>query len=154
MAFRDFSTEAERLGAGTPVKEALWVRAYEKARKLALLYAVSETRDTTSISGDAALWGCQVVRHLTLRMEYLADRWIGEGVFGTASQRVYRLIDDAGKDGMSGTELCRSTQNLKPRERSEILDNLQSAGRIFHRKDTGNGAGRKPNTYISARLIQ
>ncbi|MFN0038213.1 MAG: primase C-terminal domain-containing protein [Burkholderiales bacterium] len=147
--FRDFSADCEKTSATGGVREALWARAHEKARKLALLYAVSESRETSQVSGDAAVWGCQVVRHLTLRMEYLADRHIADGIFDSHGKRVYRLIDDAGPRGLTGTELCRATQAMKPRERSEVLDNLQSAGRVL--MATKNGSGRRTHVYVSDR---
>ncbi len=145
-AFHEIDEFAESVPDGT-IRAALWVRAHEKARKLALLYSVSENREATEISGDAAVWGCAVVRHLTRRMEWLANRHVADGPFGRLSQKVYGIIDNAGATGITGAALCRATRSLKPRERAEILDSLRQQGRVV----SISLGGRIPIVYRSSR---
>ncbi len=129
LIFRELSSVAKSHPEES-VKAAIWVRAHEKARKLALMYAVSEQREAVEISADAASWGCAVVRHLTKRLEYLADRHVADGAFGKASLRVLRLIEDAGRNGISRNLLCQRTRGLKPRERAEIIESLNQQGKL------------------------
>lgn len=60
---------------------AVWARAYEKARRLALIYAVSENHLEPMISRQAAEWAWAFARHQTVRMLFMAQSHVAENPF-------------------------------------------------------------------------
>jgi hypothetical protein len=150
IIFRELSAVAKGFPDGS-IKSAIWIRAHEKARKLALMYSVSENPEALEISTDAAVWGCGVVSHLTKRLEYLADRHVADGAFGKASLRVLRLIEDSGKAGLSRNILCQRTRGLRPRERAEIIESLNQQGKVSC--NSINTSGRPKSIYVAIRFL-
>ncbi|MEK9810329.1 MAG: hypothetical protein VW362_07770, partial [Candidatus Nanopelagicales bacterium] len=73
--FRDFRQEVAIRRKAESGDSVLWTRAYEKARKLALLHQVSRSREAATIDRQAAQWACDVVESLTVRLEWLAEQW-------------------------------------------------------------------------------
>jgi hypothetical protein len=66
---------------GDPVGMAIWARANEKARRLALIYACSANRLDMRIDADAARWACAFVEHQTRRMLFMAAEYVAEDEF-------------------------------------------------------------------------
>jgi hypothetical protein len=114
---------------GDPVGMAVWARAYEKVRKLALLYACSENHKHPVITHSAADWAWAFAQHHTRRMLFMAAEHVSENEFDAQQKRVIRLIRKAGGK-INRRVLTRKTQFLNHRERQDILDNLTEAGRI------------------------
>jgi hypothetical protein len=75
----DQYSEAE--DRGDPVGMALWARANEKARRLALIYACSADHLRPRVEADAARWACALVEHQTRRMLFMADGHVSENEF-------------------------------------------------------------------------
>ena len=123
---------------------ALWARTVEKARKLALIYACSTATpgEAFTIDEAAVTWGCRVSEYLTLRLIWLAKTWISDGPFDSRRKRVLRVLRDAGKEGMTRTELSRRTQSLRPAEREEVIGALVQSGEIELVQIEKIGAGR------------
>jgi hypothetical protein len=109
---------------------SLWPRATEKARKLALLWACSESTDAPKVSPEAAQWACDAVKYLTRRLVYLASRWLSENRQESNSKRLARLIEAAGPDGLTRSQLVRASQWLSSRDRNELIDGLKESGQI------------------------
>jgi hypothetical protein len=121
--------EAERCKASSAAK-SLWARTEEKACRLALTYACSaNTMGTPVVDAAAAAWACELSEWLTRQMIDLADQYVHEGQFDARQKKVLRAIRAAGGT-MTGTELCRATRNLTPRERLEVIANLVGTGQI------------------------
>jgi len=75
---------------------ALYCRLYEKALKLAMLYAVSENATTPVITADAVRWGCRFATHVTKKMLYESQFNVSEGSFDRLKQRAVGLISKHG----------------------------------------------------------
>jgi hypothetical protein len=60
---------------------AIWARAYEKARRLALIHACSENYLEPTISRQAAEWAWTFARHQTRRMLFMAQSHVAENPF-------------------------------------------------------------------------
>jgi len=83
LGFREFA-DAEYVKAESKLDEAakaIWSRANENARKLALLYAASENHRCPEITAEAASWACRFVDHQIRRMLYLADAHVSSNDF-------------------------------------------------------------------------
>lgn len=116
------------LEQGDSIASSLWARAEETARRLALVYACSQSHSEPRIDTDAAKWACDVATYLIKRMLYQAGQCVADGAFGAGQLRVLRIIRDAGE--ITKTDLCRKTQDMTPRERDAILTNLEACGHI------------------------
>lgn len=128
---------------------AMWTRVEEKSRTLAMLYSCS--RDGTSapvVDRDAAEWACTVVEHLTKQLIHKSQDHIAENEQETKTNRVLRIIKDAGADGISKTKLTRKTQFLKARERDDILATLMDSMKIKGELPAGNLTARGRTTMV------
>jgi hypothetical protein len=63
------------------VGTTVWGRVNEHARKLALLYAISESREGPKIGKEAARWAVQFADHHTRRMLFMATSHLAESPF-------------------------------------------------------------------------
>jgi len=79
--------------ANDPAGMAIWARAYEKARRLALLYAVSVCRDNPVVTPEAATWAGAFVEHQTRRMLYMARHHACESEFDGKRKRLLDVLD-------------------------------------------------------------
>ena len=75
---------------------ALHCRLYEKALKLATLYAISENPEKPVISADAITWGAHFATHVTKKMLYESQFNVSEGAFDRLKQRAIGLISKHG----------------------------------------------------------
>lgn len=131
--FESLATDAEQLESAGGRGSAVWTRAEQKARQLALIYACSANREQPVIDTAAAQWACDFTRHLTDRMVHLCSLWVSTNEQESRQQRVFRIVQDAG--GRIGQrELTRATQWLKQRERLEILLGMEQGGMIRQSK--------------------
>ena len=91
-ALRDHADEAYAAAeqADDLAAMAVWARAYEKARKLALIYAASENPQAPKVTLPAALWANEFVLVLTRQMLARASRHVAESEF---QAKCNRLID-------------------------------------------------------------
>jgi hypothetical protein len=104
-ALRVFRQEADRAYSraedrGDQAGMAIWARAHEKARRLALLYACSADHAAPRIAAEGARWACDLVRHQTLRMLFMAGEHVSENDFDArCKQLVATLRAWRGKHG-------------------------------------------------------
>ena len=75
-----------------PVGMAIWARANEKARRLALIYACSENHETPLINADAARWAWELVTHQTRRMLFMTDEHVSENQFHAMCQKLVGVL--------------------------------------------------------------
>ncbi len=143
--FRAFRQEVAIRRKAESGDSVLWTRAYEKARKLALLHQVSRSREAATIDRQAAQWACDVVESLTVRLEWLAEQWISDGVFDAKCKKVLRIIRQSGARGVTTSQICLASRNLTPRDRQEVLNSLVEAGQVV--KSTEKTAGRPAMVY-------
>ncbi len=71
---------------------AVWARAYEKACKLALVYAVSEHALQPRIRQPATRWACQFVAHQTRQMLFMAGQHVADGEFDAQCKRMLEVL--------------------------------------------------------------
>jgi hypothetical protein len=69
------------------------VRAYEKARRLALIYACSVDRENPEITTEAVAWSGAFALHQTRRMLYMARQYASESEFDARRKRLLEVLD-------------------------------------------------------------
>lgn len=75
-----------------PVGMAIWARANEKARRLALIYACSENHLQPTIGEPAARWAWEFVDHQTRRMLFMAEGHVSENEFDARCKAVIATL--------------------------------------------------------------
>jgi hypothetical protein len=84
--------------ANDEVSKAVWSRAAENARKLALLYACSDNHQNPAISEEAAQWAITFVNHQIRRQIYMASIYAAENDFHALCLKVKeKLLHSPGK---------------------------------------------------------
>lgn len=73
---------------GDPVGMAIWARANEKARRLALVYACSANHQQPHIDTAAAQWACAFVEHQTRRMLFMIGDHVSENDFDARCKKL------------------------------------------------------------------
>lgn len=126
---------------------SLWTRTTEKARKLALIYACSESHESPIVSVRAAEWACRLSEYLTRKLLHIASDWISDNPFDAKKKQVLRVLKKAGSDGLSLTQICRQTRSMRSKERREILDSLKECGEV---NDDLVGEGKNTRTVYRA----
>jgi hypothetical protein len=137
----DVEAELAQQELGEPLG-TLWTRATEKARKLALIYACSESAKDPAVADSPARWACELSRYLTQRLAYLASQWVAENPFDAKRKRLLRLISEAGPAGLTKSVLYGKTRALTGRERAEVLEALLLCGDVVEAKEQTGGAPR------------
>lgn len=77
---------------GDPVAMAIWARAYEKARRLALIYACSANHLNPVIDSAAVAWAGEFVQHQTRRMLFMAGSHASESEFDAKRKRLLEVL--------------------------------------------------------------
>jgi len=121
------------------LRASIWGRAREDARKFALLHAASEHRPPEPITLRAAEWAIRLAEHQTERALYMAGVHVAENDIHAAKQRIVRLLTVR---GMTKNQLTRKTQNMRPRDRDEILADLTNGGEIEQVAEASGGRAR------------
>jgi len=123
-----WSTRARKAGPWRPV----WVRAAEKACRLALVYVASKGVKSLRIDAEAITWACEVAEYTTSLFESEGDQHIADSEFERWCQDATRRIEKAGKSGISFSRLCQYApfKALDLRQSQSVLDKMKAAGRI------------------------
>lgn len=77
------------------VGTTVWGRVSEQARKLALIYAISENHSDPSIGVDAARWASRLVMHQVRRMLFMAAGHVAENPFHADCLRLLKKLREA-----------------------------------------------------------
>lgn len=135
---------ATREAAGDQMGMALWARAAEKVRRLALIYACSQRQVQPEISEPGVAWAWRLVAHQTRRMLAMATVHVYESDFDARQKRALRAIQAAG--GSLRQELfSKALRTLPARERDEVVANLIQTGQIV--ADIEESGGRPRTIY-------
>lgn len=129
--------------ANDTVGMAIWARANEKARRLALVYACSANHAQPIVDEPAARWAAQLVGHQTRRMLYMAFEHASENEFDAKRKRILREIRNAPGGRITKTALCRRLRAIPSRERDEVILALLEAGDVRTVSLTTTGAPRQ-----------
>jgi hypothetical protein len=73
---------------------AIWARAVEKAKKLALIYACSENHLEPIVTEPGVNWACELIVHQTLRMLFMAGLHVADSDFDAKCKRVLELLSE------------------------------------------------------------
>jgi len=138
---------AKAEAANDTVGMAIWARANEKARRLALVYACSANHASPVVDEPAARWAGQLVSHQTKRMLHMAFEHASENEFDAKRKRVLREIRNAPGGRITKTALCRRLRAIPSRERDEIILALVEAGDV--RIETVNTTGAPRQEYVA-----
>jgi hypothetical protein len=132
-----------------PAGMAIWARAYEKARRLALLYAVSVCRDNPVVTPEAATWAGAFVEHQTRRMLYMARHYACESEFDARRKRLLEVLDqwrrEHGDEWMPYWQLSRKLP-WSPRDHEEVRNALIEQ-RLVETRMLATGRRGRPGLY-------
>lgn len=110
-AFGDEVQEAQRSSVKDGKLTApIWSRAYENARKVAMLIACGrgyEHPEREAVTESDAKWAVQIVRQCVKDAESLLEGNICDDSFDALKAKILRLMSRSGKDGVTKTTLCR-----------------------------------------------
>ena len=144
----DRYTEAE--DKDDPAAMAIWARAYEKTRKLALIHAVSESHTTPSIGEPAVRWAWRFVEYQTRRMLYMAAQHVAAGEFDAKCKRMLEVLGNwrrrRGDDWMPHWYLSRRL-GWSDRDIEEVRNSLKGQQRIAHELGSTAEGGRIGHRY-------
>jgi hypothetical protein len=152
-AFVAMRTQADeeyaRAEAGNDaVSTTVWGRAHEHARKLALLYAISENHQSPRIDVPAAQWASQLVLQLTRRMLYMAQGHVADNPFHAECLKLkHKLLDARDRRLLHSVLLKRMKMDAK--RFRELIDTLVQAGEVI--VESVETAGR---TGLAYRLLE
>jgi len=102
--------QAARSGHG-----AVLARVWENTAKVALIRAVSADPQRPVITLAHADWACMVVEHCTRTLLVEAERHIADNEADAQHKKVLRIIETAGRDGLTRSELYHKTHFLGDR---------------------------------------
>ena len=130
---------------------SMWVRAIEKAKRLALIYATSRDCENPIVDEAAAFWGCEMTRHTIENFVNRAnDEIVAEDRFSQNRKRVRGIIAEfSSKQNICSRSVLLRKMKMKSRELDEIVDSLVQSTEIEIKSSTtkrGNST-----TYYVAR---
>ncbi len=134
-----------------PAGMAIWARAYEKTRRLALLHAVSACRDNPVITPEGAIWAGAFVEHQTKRMLFMAKHYASESEFDGKRKRLLDVLEQWRRQhGDEWMPFWRINRKLpwSSREHEEVRDTLLQQRLIeFQVTQPGRKGGRPTAGY-------
>ncbi|MFH1377340.1 MAG: hypothetical protein ABIH86_01140 [Planctomycetota bacterium] len=111
-----------------PSGMAIWARAYEKVRKLALIYAVSAQHLSPSIDTNAVNWAWDFVEYQTKRMLFMADQHVAESDFEDMCNKLIEALrkwkSKHGDDWADHRWLGQRIRGWKPQEWEAVRESL------------------------------
>lgn len=146
-AFEEYKAVKEWQMDRSRADDALWVRYSEITVKLAMIEAIARdpisptvTMEIFRMANDLARWS----------FNYTADllqKEVSENETEASHKRVLNFIRKQGDAGASSTQLAKSLQGMKARDRNEILQTLLESGDISEEVITKEGPGRNRRVY-------
>ena len=135
---------------------AMWARAYEKARRLALIYACSVERENPVITLDAVHWSGAFATHQTRRMLYMASQHASESEFDGKRKRLLDVLEQWRRQhGDEWMPFWRVNRKLpwSNREHEEVRDTVLQQRLIESELRTTGKRGRPGLYYRLAPVI-
>jgi hypothetical protein len=124
----------------------LWARSVQEAKKLALIYACSVSRENPVMDANAAAWACRLSEHLTLRKLYIANSHMAADEQGHLENDMVLYVKK--HKTVTQTQLInRFKHGVPKRLREEAIKNLLETGRLIREKMTV-GKSQKPSTVF------
>jgi hypothetical protein len=132
--------------SGDAVGTTVWGRVSEHARKLALLYAVSENHENPGIGRAAAEWARHIVIHQTRRMLFMAQAYVADNPFHAECLKFLQKLRAA-----PGLELPHSVllkrMKMEAKNFFALIATLEEQGDIVIRMQPAPGSGRPGRFY-------
>mgnify|MGYP003295992951 CR=1 FL=1 len=129
----------------------LWGKALQNARRVALIVACGREYEQPVITHYDANYRCRLVEYLIRDTVRAIDENVNENAWEAAKNRIRKLVDGSGMDGMTINELTRRTQWVKDRRtRESYLDELVSAN-LVRRIEIKPSVGRPKTVLMTAR---
>jgi hypothetical protein len=126
------------------VATTVWGRVSENARKLALLYAISENHREPEIGADAVRWASGLIVHQTRRMLFMAAGHAAETPFDELALRAMRKLREAPGETLRHSVLLKRMK-IDSRSFHDLVDTLAQRGDIV--AETVETAGRAAVVY-------
>jgi len=140
--FRAFQKETLRLSDLGADTSAMWVRAAEIAKKIALILAGSRFQD---IVAEDAEYGCELTQALIQNACVAIKENLSDNEYERESKRVEAIIRECGPKGISMKNLVQRTRFLKSRmHRKALLDDLFDS-ELVNREHRVIGSSHKPS---------
>lgn len=124
---------------GDPVLN-LYGKAVENARRVALTVAALRNPSRPRIEEQDAAYGCDLVLLAVRDMVATIHNMVATNHTERTKKRLLFIIRKAGSDGITLSDLTRKTQNMRPMERREAIQDLIEAATITEKDEAGNGA--------------
>jgi hypothetical protein len=137
---------AKAEAAGDPVGTTVWGRVSEHARKLALLYAISENHENPEIGKAAAEWARRFIVHQIRRMLFMVASHVADNEFDADCLKVINKLRAAPDLTLSHSKLLKRMKR-KSTEMDEIMKTLILRGDVEPVVDQRIGPGPKAVSY-------
>jgi hypothetical protein len=125
---------------------AIWARANEKARRLALVYACSESRETPAVGEASADWARRFVEHHTRRMLFMAGEHVSESDFEANCKKLLRVLRkwrESRNDAWMPAWKINRKLPWPERQHEEVRTALLNQKRIEYAEEATGGPRRK-----------
>jgi hypothetical protein len=135
------ASEAEYSAAESkndPVGTTVWGRVPEQIRKLALLYAVSESHESPLIDVAAAHWATDFILHQTRRMLFMAHNHVAENPFHAECLKLLQKLRDATDHKLPHSVLLKRMK-VDSKTFHEIIKTLQQQQDLTDFTETTGG---------------
>ena len=109
---------------------ALYGKAVENARRIALTIAVGRNFDSPTISDADMTYGVSLVDYTIRQAIDIIENTMAENEHERYKKRLLVTIREAGAEGIVRKELTRKSQYLKRSERDDCLNDLIESGQI------------------------
>jgi len=129
-----------------PVGTTVWGRVNEHARKLALLYAVSDNHEKPVIGQAAAEWARRFIIHATRRMLFMAREFVADNPFHAECLKVIKKLREAPGKELAHSVLLKRVK-LDAKSFLSLMETLEQQGDILVRTQPAAGPGRPTRFY-------
>ncbi|MCK6486404.1 MAG: bifunctional DNA primase/polymerase [Gemmatimonadaceae bacterium] len=144
---KEAEAEYSKAEAGSdPVGTTVWGRVSEQVRKLALLYAISESHRAPRIGLEAVEWASRFVLHQTRRMLFMASSHVADSEFDADCLKVIGKLRASPNLTLSHSKLLKRMKR-KSTELDEIMKTLILRGDVEPVSDQRTGPGPKAVSY-------
>jgi len=117
---------------------AIWARANEKARRLALVYACSDNHENSVIGEAAARWAWEFVSYLTRRMLFMAYSHVADNPFHAECLKVIDKLRGAADGELPHSALLKAMK-IDAKSFRELINTLVERGDVDVRQVTTGG---------------
>jgi len=115
--------------SSSAASKAVWARAAEITRKLALIFACSKNYEAPVVDVDDATRAEAIIRHQIKRMLFMVDTSVGGTWFDIHSRRILTQLRDSGKPMIHSELLKKSKMAAKPFK--DLVATLEERGEVI-----------------------